>query len=641
MSNFTNDGNGIPQWSGPTPTGDAGTALLVTLPQAVSAAITALQSAINALSALTGTAGNLVKIQSGGSGIIDAGFSASAFDSAGAASAVQSNLNTHTGNHSNPHATNASQVGLGNVANALQLVKANNLSDLSNASAARTNLGLGTASTFASSAFVAASAVNAANGVAPLDGSGKVPTANLPASVLGALNYQGTWDASANSPTLTSGTGTKGFYYKVSTAGTSTLDGISNWNAGDLAAFDGTAWQKIDGTVDSVTTFNGRYGAVSPQSSDYAAFYIPTVLTTAGDLLTFDGTNYQRVATGSSGQVLTASGSGGYSWTTPGSGASSQGSSYTLNVSDGAGGWIADSYPSWLYNGILNVLHVGSEYINTPTASWGAGAGSAAVDTFNLMLDLSQLQEGDTILTFALSNPAAVGYPSWGSSPVTFTIYFTTNGTNYGNAGSTNIWNESAGSLTFTLDTTAIGSSNNWGWITTQLDYALTTSTTNGSGSGLPPQWTDSYGASVSGSDFNATYGWPIVGSFSQIVSYSINGSSGNYGSFSGGYVPTVNVSGADLNGYVQVTTVGTPTQGGALCTVNFTGGFDNAPTVIIVPDNTTANNLLNMSVTGGSADQSRVTVTSSGSGFTIQMDADSTLPAGYTFLFRYAVIGV
>ena len=61
--------------------------------------------------------------------------------------------------------------------------------------------GLGTAST---------KDAGAANGVATLDAGGKVPVSELPAAVLGALSYQGTWDASTNTPTLTSSVGTKG-----------------------------------------------------------------------------------------------------------------------------------------------------------------------------------------------------------------------------------------------------------------------------------------------------------------------------------------------------------------------------------------------------------------------------------------------
>lgn len=56
---------------------------------------------------------------------------------------------------------------------------------------------------------------------------------------------QGTWDASTNTPTLQSGIGTSGFYYTVSVAGNTTLDGISVWNVGDIAYFNGNAWQKI------------------------------------------------------------------------------------------------------------------------------------------------------------------------------------------------------------------------------------------------------------------------------------------------------------------------------------------------------------------------------------------------------------
>jgi len=116
-----------------------------------------------------------------------------------------------------------------------------------------------------------AALIGSVNGIATLDGSGHVPTSQLPSSVIGGLNYQGAWNASTNSPTLTSSTGTKGFLYKVSVAGTSTLDGISVWNAGDEVVFDGTTWDKIDGG-NYVSSVNGRIGVITLSGSDVPAF---------------------------------------------------------------------------------------------------------------------------------------------------------------------------------------------------------------------------------------------------------------------------------------------------------------------------------------------------------------------------------
>ena len=112
--------------------------------------------------------------------------------------------------------------------------------------------GLGTASTKDS---------GVANGVATLDGSGTVPISQLPSAVLGALSYQGTWNASTNTPTLTSSVGTKGYYYVVNVAGSTNLNGITDWVIGDWAVYNGSAWQKIDNT-DAVTSVNGYTGAV-------------------------------------------------------------------------------------------------------------------------------------------------------------------------------------------------------------------------------------------------------------------------------------------------------------------------------------------------------------------------------------------
>ncbi len=60
----------------------------------------------------------------------------------------------------------------------------------------------------------------------------------------GALAFQGDWNASTNSPTLVSSTGTKGFIYRISTDGATTLDGINVWKVDDLIYFDGSVWRQ-------------------------------------------------------------------------------------------------------------------------------------------------------------------------------------------------------------------------------------------------------------------------------------------------------------------------------------------------------------------------------------------------------------
>ena len=67
-------------------------------------------------------------------------------------------------------------------------------------------------------------------------------------TTVGGLTYLGTWDALTNNPTLTSGVGICGGYYIVSVAGTTNLDGVTDWQIGDWAIFecDSNQWQKID-----------------------------------------------------------------------------------------------------------------------------------------------------------------------------------------------------------------------------------------------------------------------------------------------------------------------------------------------------------------------------------------------------------
>jgi hypothetical protein len=82
------------------------------------------------------------------------------------------------------------------------------------------------------------------------------------ATITGAVVYEGTWDAATNTPTLTSSVGTAGEYYVVNVAGSTNLDGITDWDLGDWAIFNGIVWQKVDNSepdpliVNSLTADN-------------------------------------------------------------------------------------------------------------------------------------------------------------------------------------------------------------------------------------------------------------------------------------------------------------------------------------------------------------------------------------------------
>ncbi|HXD22639.1 MAG TPA: hypothetical protein VN613_04715, partial [Gemmatimonadaceae bacterium] len=119
-----------------------------------------------------------------------------------------------------------------------------------------------------------------ANGYAGLDSGGKVPLSQLPSSVVGDVQYQGAWNASTNTPSLSSGVGTQGQYYVVSVAGTHTLDGISSWAVGDWAIFNGSVWQKVDNN-NLVQSVNSKQGVVVLTTDDVAEGVTNEYFTTA------------------------------------------------------------------------------------------------------------------------------------------------------------------------------------------------------------------------------------------------------------------------------------------------------------------------------------------------------------------------
>jgi hypothetical protein len=90
---------------------------------------------------------------------------------------------------------------------------------------------------------------------------------NQISALVGGVMYEGTWNASTNTPTIVSSVGSKGDYYIVSTAGSTNINGITSWNIGDWIIFNGSTWDKVDNT-DAVSSVNGYTGAVSLVTSD-------------------------------------------------------------------------------------------------------------------------------------------------------------------------------------------------------------------------------------------------------------------------------------------------------------------------------------------------------------------------------------
>jgi hypothetical protein len=92
---------------------------------------------------------------------------------------------------------------------------------------------------------VQATEVGQPNGVASLDGSGKIPTSQMP---VGDVTYKGTWDAATNTPTLAAGVGVEGDLYICSVAGTQSIGGSSvDYGVGDWVIYDGALWDQVTG----------------------------------------------------------------------------------------------------------------------------------------------------------------------------------------------------------------------------------------------------------------------------------------------------------------------------------------------------------------------------------------------------------
>lgn len=214
----------------------------------------------------------------------------------------------------------------------------------------------------------------------------------------GSLSYKGSWNASTNTPTITSGTGTNGNYYIVSVAGTTTIDGISSWAIGDWIVFNGTAWQKI--ANQSVTSVNGLSGVVTLTTTNVA-----------------EGTNLYytdaraRAAISVSGSLSYNSTTGVISYTTPSTSGITEGTN--LYYTDARARAAVSAGTGISYNSTTGVIsYSGTVYTDTSIkALLSAGTGITYNSTTGV-ISYSGTVYTDTSIKALLSAGAGISYNS-------------------------------------------------------------------------------------------------------------------------------------------------------------------------------------------------------------------------------------
>jgi hypothetical protein len=117
---------------------------------------------------------------------------------------------------------------------------------------------------------VSTAEVGAANGVASLNSSGKVPVSQLPASIVGSVQYQGTF--TPGTTTLpAAATANQGWYYIATASGTYTPPGSGQpaltFGIGDWLISNGIVWGTVESTA-LVSSVNGHVGAVVLVATD-------------------------------------------------------------------------------------------------------------------------------------------------------------------------------------------------------------------------------------------------------------------------------------------------------------------------------------------------------------------------------------
>jgi len=305
------------------------------------------------------------------------------------------------------------------------------------------------------------------NGYVPLNGFTKIDTQYLPSTFIGAVVYQGTWNAATNTPTLpTPSSSNQGHYYVVSDAGTyNTI----TFGVGDWVISNGTAWEKVDNSQ-SVTSVNGQQGVVVLTTTDIAEgtnlYYtdarvalapsvqantakvsFPGFGTTAGTALEGDTVippaytdadvdAHLNVSTAQFDQVLSWNGSD-YTWVNQSSGGSSGVTEITTSGGLTGGPITTDGTISIDPTGTIGAGTYGSTFGNvkidqitidtygrvTAITTGSTGSGSGTMDSFNVgdANNSTPISNNETIKFLSSSGLSVSAINNGGVTNITYT----------------------------------------------------------------------------------------------------------------------------------------------------------------------------------------------------------------------------
>lgn len=214
------------------------------------------------------------------------------------------------------------------------------------------------------------------SGIATLDGTGKLTAAQIPASLVGALKYMGSWSAAGG---VYPDTPSQGNFWVISVGGTMTYGGVpTTFVSGDWCVWNGASWDKIDNqnvaaylatwagsssliTVGTVTSGTWHAGAIE---SSYGGAKGVT-----GILKTVDNTGAVSAASAGTDYLspsVSATISGAYTYSTiPAISASITAGEYTTNIPTTA--WIRTN-ANKPQNNIVYVSAAGSDSLTNTDA---------------------------------------------------------------------------------------------------------------------------------------------------------------------------------------------------------------------------------------------------------------------------------